>query len=136
MAKFIKSGKVAVVVRGRFAGKKVVIVSVNEEGSKTHPFPHAIVAGIEKYPAKVNSDMDSKTIAKNLKVKTFVKAINYNHIMPTRYTFDVEAFKSVVTPETIAEPSQREEAKNVVKEAFEERHQAGKNKWFFSKLDF
>ena len=31
---------------------------------------------------------------------------------------------------------EREEAKKVVKKALEEKHQAGKNKWFFTKLNF
>ena len=48
----------------------------------------------------------------------------------------VESFKSVVTSESLEEPSQREEAKKVVKKALEEKHQAGKNKWFFTKLHF
>lgn len=56
--------------------------------------------------------------------------------MPTRYSLDVEGFKSAVTSESLEEPSQREEAKKVVKKAFEERYQAGKNKWFFTKLQF
>ncbi|ODQ81723.1 hypothetical protein BABINDRAFT_58343 [Babjeviella inositovora NRRL Y-12698] len=136
MAKFIKSGKVAIVVRGRYAGKKVVIVKPHDEGTKSHPFPHAIVAGVERYPLKVTKDMGGKKVAKRTKIKPFVKLVNYNHLMPTRYTLDVEDFKSVVTSDSLAEPSQREEAKKVVKKAFEDKHQAGKNKWFFTKLDF
>lgn len=80
--------------------------------------------------------MGAKKVAKRTKVKPFVKVVNYNHLMPTRYTFDVESFKSVVTSDAVSEPSQREEAKKVVKKAFEERHQSGKNKWFFTKLAF
>ncbi|RCK62990.1 60S ribosomal protein L27 [Candida viswanathii] len=136
MAKFIKSGKVAIVVRGRYAGKKVVIVKPHDEGTKSHPFPHAIVAGVERTPLKVTKKMDAKKVAKRTKVKPFVKLVNYNHLMPTRYSLDVESFKSAVTSESLEEPTQREEAKKVVKKAFEEKHQAGKNKWFFQKLHF
>ena len=75
--------------------------------------------------------MDAKKTAKRTKVKPFVKLVNYNHLMPTRYSLDVESFKSAVSSEALEEPSQREEAKKVVKKAFEEKHQAGKNKWFF-----
>lgn len=136
MAKFLKAGKVAVVVRGRYAGKKVVIVKPHDEGSKAHPFAHALVAGIERYPLKVTKKHGAKKVAKRAKIKPFIKAINYNHLLPTRYTLDVESFKSVVSTETFEEPTQREEAKKVIKKAFEERHQAGKNQWFFSKLRF
>lgn len=80
--------------------------------------------------------MDAKKTAKRTKVKPFVKLVNYNHLMPTRYSLDVESFKAAVTTEALEEPSQREEAKKVVKKALEEKHQAGKNKWFFTKLHF
>ncbi|ODQ57086.1 hypothetical protein WICANDRAFT_36077 [Wickerhamomyces anomalus NRRL Y-366-8] len=136
MAKFIKSGKVAIVVRGRYAGKKVVIVKPHDEGSKAHQFPHAIVAGIERYPSKVSKRVGAKKLAKKTKVKPFIKVVNYNHLLPTRYTLDVENFKNELTSETFSEPSQRENAKKVIKKAFEERYQAGKNKWFFTKLNF
>merc|ERR1712110_450251 len=136
MAKFIKSGRVAIVVRGRYAGKKVVIVKPHDEGTKSHPFPHAIVAGVEIAPLKVTKNLGAKKTAKRTKVKPFVKLVNYNHLMPTRYSLDVESFKSVVSSETLEEPSQREEAKKVVKKALEEKRQAGKNKWFFTKLHF
>lgn len=136
MAKFIKSGKVAIVVRGRYAGKKVVIVKPHDEGSKAHSFPHAIVAGIERYPLKVSKKTSQKKLAKRSKVKPFIKVINYNHLLPTRYTLDVESFKGELTTETFSEPSQRETAKKAIKKAFEEKYQAGKNKWFFTKLNF
>lgn len=136
MAKFIKSGKVAIVVRGRFAGKKVVIVKAHDDGTKEHPFPHAVVVGVERAPLKVAKRMSAKKIAKRTKVKPFVKLVNYNHLMPTRYSLDVESFKSAITAECLDEPSQREEAKKSVKKALEEKHQAGKNKWFFQKLHF
>ncbi|VEU19854.1 DEKNAAC100412 [Brettanomyces naardenensis] len=136
MAKFIKAGKVAIIVRGRYAGKKVVIVKSHDDGTKSHPFPHAIVAGVERAPLKITKAMNEKKVAKRTRVKTFVKLVNYNHLMPTRYTFDIESFKSSVTAEALSEPSQRAEAKKVVKKAFEERHRSGKNKWFFAKLAF
>lgn len=126
----------AVVVRGRYAGKKVVIVKPHDEGSKSRKFGHALVAGIERYPLKVTKKHGAKKVAKRTKIKPFIKIINYNHLLPTRYTLDVESFKSVVTTDTFEEPSQREHAKKVVKKALEERHQAGKNQWFFTKLNF
>jgi hypothetical protein len=43
-----KPGKVAVVLNGRQAGKKVVVIQQRDEGTKERPYPHAIVAGIER----------------------------------------------------------------------------------------
>lgn len=113
-----------------------MIVKPYDEGTKTHPFAHAIVVGVERAPLKVTKAMDSKKVAKRTKVKPFVKLVNYNHLMPTRYSLDIESFKTAITQEAVEEPSQREEAKKIVKKALEEKHQAGKNKWFFTKLHF
>lgn len=44
----MKPGKVAVVLAGRQAGKKVVVIQQRDEGTKERPYPHAIVAGIER----------------------------------------------------------------------------------------
>ena len=43
-----KPGKVAVVLSGRQAGKKVVVIRQLDEGTKDRPYPHAVVAGIER----------------------------------------------------------------------------------------
>ena len=59
----------------------------HDEGSKNHSFPHALVAGIERYPLKVTRKHDQKKIAKRTRIKPFIKVINYNHLLPTRYTW-------------------------------------------------
>ena len=69
--KFLKAGKVVLVLQGRFAGKKAVIVKNYDEGTKDHPFPHAIVAGVERYPLKITSSMGKKKVAKRSKVCIF-----------------------------------------------------------------
>ncbi|GMM40778.1 60S ribosomal protein L27B [Hanseniaspora uvarum] len=136
MAKFLNTGKVAVVVRGRYAGKKVVILTAKDDGSKSHKFGHAIVAGIERQPGSITKKMGAKKVAKRSKVKAFIKVINYNHLLPTRYTLNASAFQNAVSAETFEQPEQRKEAKKTVKAAFEEINQSGKSKWFFSKLNF
>lgn len=71
---------------------------------------------------------------KRSKVKPFIKVINYNHLMPTRYTLELEGLKSVLNADTFKEVSQREEAKKTVKKVLEERYTSGKNRWFFTPL--
>jgi large subunit ribosomal protein L27e len=71
---------------------------------------------------------------KRSKVKPFIKIVNYNHLMPTRYNLELEGLKGVVTADTFKEVSQREDAKKTVKKAFEERYTSGKNRWFFTPL--
>ena len=51
----IKPGKIVIVLSGRYAGKKAVIVKVFEEGTKELKFPHALVAGIDRAPLKVST---------------------------------------------------------------------------------
>jgi large subunit ribosomal protein L27e len=72
--------------------------------------------------------------AKRSKVKPFIKVINYNHLMPTRYTLELEGLKGVITNDTFKEVSQREDAKKIVKKTLEERYTSGKNRWFFTPL--
>lgn len=113
---------------------KVVIIQPVDSGNKAHPYGHALVAGIERYPAKITRRMSKTRQEKRSKIKPFVKAINYNHLMPTRYTLELEGLKGAVTADTFKEVSQREEAKKTVKKTLEERYTSGKNRWFFTPL--
>ena len=65
--------QVAIVLQGRQAGKKVVVIKQLDEGTKERPYPHAIVAGIERYPLKVTKRMGTKKVARRSKVKPFIK---------------------------------------------------------------
>ncbi|KAG0158841.1 hypothetical protein PDIDSM_6361 [Penicillium digitatum] len=134
--KFMKVGRVAIITRGRYAGKKVVIVQPVDAGSKSHPFSYAIVAGIERYPLKVTRGMGKKLVDRRSRIKPFIKVVNYNHLMPTRYTLELEGLKGIVTNDTFKEVSQREEAKKTIKKALEDRYTSGKNRWFFTALRF
>jgi ribosomal protein L14E/L6E/L27E len=49
------------------------VIKQLDEGTKERPYPHAIVAGIERYPRKVTKRMGAKTLAKRSKVKPFIK---------------------------------------------------------------
>lgn len=104
-----------------FLGKKAVIVKNWDEGTKERPYPHAIVAGVERYPLKVTKGMSQKKVAKRSKVKPFIKVVNFNHVMPTRYNLDVE-LKDVVSNEAFKDPTERNTAKKAVKKVFEERY--------------
>ena len=116
--------------------EQVVIIQPIDSGTKSHPFPYALVAGIERYPSKVTRRMGKKRVEKRSKVKPFIKMVNYNHLMPTRYTLELEGLKGVISNDTFKEVSQREDAKKNVKKALEERYQSGKNRWFFTPLRF
>lgn len=80
--------------------------------------------------------MSKKRTSKRSKVKPFIKVVNLNHIMPTRYTLELEPLKNCISQDTFKEPTQRENAKKVIKKALEERYASGKNRWFFQQLRY
>merc|ERR1719465_225740 len=104
------------------AGKKALIVKTFDEGTKSRQFPHCLVAGVAKAPLKVTKAMGKKKVAKRSKCKTFVKYVNYNHIMPTRYMVpaDFDA-KALVTDAQMESHETKAEARKSIKKIFDEK---------------
>ncbi|XP_072965028.1 large ribosomal subunit protein eL27x-like [Typha angustifolia] len=135
MVKFLKPGKAVLLLQGRFAGRKAVIVRVFEEGTRDRHYPHCLVAGVAKYPKKVIRKDSAKKTAKKSRVKAFLKLVNFTHLMPTRYALDVD-LKEVATIDSLQSRDKKVAACKEAKARFEERFKAGKNRWFFTKLRF
>lgn len=112
-----------------------MIIRAFDEGTRDRPYGHCLVAGISKYPKKVIRKDSAKKTAKKSRVKAFIKTVNYNHIMPTRYTLDVD-LKDVVTPDCLQSRDKKVTAAKEAKARLEERFKTGKNRWFFTKLRF
>ncbi|OWM87959.1 hypothetical protein CDL15_Pgr000376 [Punica granatum] len=135
MVKFLKPNKAVIVLQGRYAGRKAVIVRSFDDGTRDRAYGHCLVAGIKKYPSKVIRKDSAKKTAKKSRVKCFVKLVNYRHLMPTRYTLDVD-LKDIVTADCLQSKDKRVTASKETKKRFEERFKTGKNRWFFTKLRF
>ncbi|KAK9810065.1 hypothetical protein WJX72_004189 [[Myrmecia] bisecta] len=135
MVKFLKPGKVVILLTGRYAGKKAVIVKNFDDGTSSRPYGHAIVVGLSKEPRKVTKNRSAKVQARRSSIKTFIKVANYQHLMPTRYTLDVD-LKSLVNTEVVENSTKRTEARKEAKKLMEEKFKTGKNRWFFTKLRF
>ncbi|XP_022143316.1 60S ribosomal protein L27-like [Momordica charantia] len=135
MVKFIKPNKAVVVLQGRFAGRKAVIVRNFDDGTRDRPYGHCLVAGISKYPSRVIRKDSTKKTAKKSRVKAFIKLVNYQHLMPTRYTLDVD-LKDVVNVDCLQSKGTKVAAAKEIKKRMEERFKTGKNRWFFTKLRF
>jgi len=75
MVKFMKPGKVVIVLAGRYAGRKAIIVKQQDDGTQERMYGHALVAGIERYPRKVTKSMSKKKLTKRSKIKPFVKVV-------------------------------------------------------------
>merc|ERR1712070_754071 len=129
MKKIMKPGRVCILLAGRRAGKKAVIVKNFDDGKKGgKSYPHALVAGVERPPRKVHKKMSEKKIARRSKVKPFVKLVNYNHLLPTRFKVTGEfatkdgELKQIVTEDKLAQPEARKKLKNEVKTIFNDRY--------------
>merc|ERR1712153_235039 len=85
-SRIMKYGRLVILLNGRHAGRKAVIVKVHEDSNADRKFPHALVAGIDRYPRKVHKRLSQKKFDKKIKIKPFVKYVNLNHLMATRYT--------------------------------------------------
>jgi len=102
MVKFYKPGKVVVVLNGRYAGSKGIIVKSNYESIKDRKYPHCIVVGLSKGPRKPTKKNLAKLQAKIKKLEAskdsndrlnalksfgvFIKTYNMSHLLATRYT--------------------------------------------------
>uniref|UniRef100_A0A915BV48 60S ribosomal protein L27 n=1 Tax=Parascaris univalens TaxID=6257 RepID=A0A915BV48_PARUN len=136
MGKIMKSGKVVLVLGGRFAGRKAIIVKAYDDGSADRAYGHALIAGIDKYPKPVTKAMGKKKVAARSKLRPFVTVAGYSNLLPTRYSVDITLDKNSVNKDVLKEPGKKRKARLEVKSKFEERYKTGKNKWFFSKLRF
>merc|ERR1712157_237636 len=73
-------------------------------------------------PLKVTKAMSKKKIAKRTRVKPFVKYVNYNHLMPTRYQVPAEiGAQSLATDQQMDSPDGRIEAKKFIKKLLQEK---------------
>lgn len=69
----MKQGKVVLVLSGRYAGRKAIIVRTFDDGTSDKQFGHALVAGIDRYPRKVTKKMSKTQLNKKSKIKPFLK---------------------------------------------------------------
>ena len=138
----MKQGRICILTSGRFAGKKAIIV--NQYDSRANrQFPHALVAGIERYPKRVTRRMGKNRIARKSHIKPFVKAVNLAHLLPTRYV--VKDFQlDSISDEVLKDKEQKIECRKTLRQTFEKKYlnpssaeDKGENvKFFFKKLRF
>ena len=95
-----------IVLNGRYAGRKGVIVKSNYESVKDRKFPHCMVVGLSHGPRKPTKKNLAKLQAKIKKLESqentsdrvkalksfgiFIKTYNMSHLLATRYTLKDE----------------------------------------------
>ena len=125
----IKSGKVVIVLAGRHAGKKAVVVKTFDDSSTSNDrrYSHCLVAGIERGPRKVTRSMSKKKVEKRSRqMKPFVKYLNVRHVFPTRYVVDMD-LKKAVDESDLTNPEKKKETKKYLKKVFEDKYLNQKN---------
>merc|ERR1712046_407595 len=101
MGKFLKDGKIVVILQGRYAGKKAVILKTMDDNTKERPYGHCVVVGVKKAPLPITRAMCKPT-------PKMMKIVNFTHLMPTRYSVEssmCKALKATLTADTFSEPS-------------------------------
>lgn len=93
------------------------------------------MCGLSKEPRRVTKKQTKVKQARRSSLKTFTKVVNYQHMMPTRYTLDAD-LKNVITSDSLENSTKRTEANKEAKAILEEKFKSGKNRWFFTKLRF
>lgn len=73
MGKIMKTGKVVLVLGGRYSGRKAIVIKTYEDGKSDRQYEHALVAGIDRYPRKIHKRMGKGKMHKRSKIKPFVK---------------------------------------------------------------
>jgi large subunit ribosomal protein L27e len=105
------------------------------------------VAGINRYPRKITKAQSKEVSGKRKRIKAFLRTINVNHLMPTRYELTDVDLKGLADT-TSKEPAARKEKLLQLKGEFEKRFTAQGTKaikankhtndaaYFFRKLRF
>ncbi|KAH0573589.1 Ribosomal protein L27 [Spironucleus salmonicida] len=127
MSNIFKVGSVVVILQGRQAGKKAVVISLNAG--------HVLVAGMNTFPKAVLPSHTVKQAEKRSKFTTFVKSYNPKHLMPTRYTHK-HTLQQQVKTDMLKDKAQKEKAVKKIQEAFESDFLGGSDSWLFKKLPF
>jgi large subunit ribosomal protein L27e len=145
-----KQGRIVILLNGRFSGCKAVIVNNNNLSNKSPQgnFESIVLLGIQRYPCNIIKKMNKTKIIQKSKIKIFLKSMNKNHFLPTRYNIDFgeensEKIKTFALDylqnKNKLENEQKlnyKNQKNFIKNLLLERYLSNKNKWFFQKLRF
>merc|ERR1712054_569160 len=142
----LKEGKIVVCLQGRYAGKKAVIIRTEDEGGKERPYGHCVVTGVAKAPLPITKAMCKgtpkmkKLVQRRSRVKTFVKIVNYSHVMPTRYSVEntmVKTLKGCLTADTFTDPHAKTKFLKSARQVFEAKYKEKEGqRWLFEKLRF
>ena len=139
MSALVQPGRFVILLNGRHAGKKALVLNVYPEG-ENRKYPHCIVLGIEKAPKKVTKDMTQEQLVKRTQVKPFIKTVNCNHVLLTRHTLKDDDFNQKVKAEemikAMGDAAEKKAALENAAKVLRQKYLNNKLNWFFKPLQF
>ena len=139
MSALVAPGRFALVLNGRHAGKKVVVLT-SYAATEDRKYPHCVVLGIEKCPKKITKDMTQEQLTKKTQVKCFVKIMNCNHLLLTRHMLKDDDLLQKIKVEDVVKSMADAAEKKVVLEAatkvLRQKYLNNRLTWLFKPLQF
>jgi large subunit ribosomal protein L27e len=136
----IDRGRFVILLNGRHAGRKAIVLSASLEHTDARKYPHALVLGIEKYPKKLSKSMPQEALVKRTQVRCFIKTVNFNHFLLTRHVLKDEDFwtkvKVPVVVDALADAAQKKTMLDELSAVLRQKYLNGKHPWFFKPLQF
>merc|ERR1712146_126976 len=81
-----------------------------------------------------------KLVQRRSRIKTFVKIVNYTHVMPTRYSVEnqmVKTLKGNLTADTFTDQTAKKKFLKATRTVFEDKYkERDGQRWLFEKLRF
>ncbi|KAK8852758.1 60S ribosomal protein L27 [Tritrichomonas musculus] len=137
----VQPGRLVILLNGRHAGKKAIVVAVYPEPTESRKYPHCVVLGIEKCPKKVTRDMPQEALVKRTQVKCFLKTVNFNHVLLTRHVVkpDDDLFTKI-KPDTVVsslqDPAEKKAQLDACSKVLRQKYLNNKLSWLFRPLQF
>ena len=136
----IATGRFVILLQGRHAGKKAVVLQAYPEPTEERKYPHAVVLGIEQGPRKVTKEMSQEQLVKRTQVKCFVKTVNFNHFLVTRHVLKDDDFFQKVKPadviKAIGDAAEKKAVLDSASKVLRQKYLNNKYPWFFKKLHY
>jgi large subunit ribosomal protein L27e len=139
-ATLIDRARFVILLNGRHAGKKAVVLAASLDATDNRKYPHALVLGIEKCPKKLSKEMSQETLVKRTQVRCFIKTVNFNHLLLTRHMLKDDDFWNKVKVPTIvdslADKATKQKTIEDLSGVLRQKYLNGKHPWFFKPLQF
>ena len=136
----ITTGRFVILLQGRHAGQKAVVLQAYPEPTEERKYPHAVVLGIEQAPRKVTKEMSQEQLVKRTQVKCFVKTVNFNHFVVTRHVLKDDDFFQKVKPadviKAIGDAAEKKAVLDSASKVLRQKYLNNKYPWFFKKLQY